>query len=71
MIYEKSEEVKNPYTFVAKLPKAENIPHFDDTNFRRSGIFSPKILNAALNGKICSMSLNLNENCLVFTTDNH
>jgi len=44
IVYEKTEEVKNPYTKVCTLPVVPHSTAFDDTNIRRTGIFSPKLL---------------------------
>jgi hypothetical protein len=46
MVFEKGEEVKNPYLFVAKLPTntMQYLP-FEDSNFKKGGSFNPKLLN--------------------------
>ena len=44
-VYEKSEEVKNPYIFNSKLPAPQGLTLFEDINIKRPGQFAPKLLN--------------------------
>lgn len=70
-VFEKNEENKNPYTFVAKLPAPQGLVLYEDANIKRGGQFSPKLINQVMKAKICSMAINSLENTLVFTTDNN
>jgi hypothetical protein len=71
MVYEKGEDVKNPFNFVAKLPAPQGLTIFEDINFKRPGQFTPKLLNQTMRCKIHSMTMNSQENTLVFTTENN
>ena len=71
LIYEKSEDIKNPYLLVAKLPQNNGSIIYDDSNIKRTGALNPKLLNAVMKSRINSMCMNSSENTLVFTTSNN
>lgn len=75
LVFEKSEEVKNPFYFVAKLPavgKNLQSSSLEETgNIRRSNPFHPKLMAAVMKSRVLSMTMNSQENTLVFSTDNN
>jgi WD40 repeat protein len=61
MIYEKSEDAKNPYMKIAQLPQSEK----KDKNEY------PELLPGIMASRIRSMALSSTDDCIIFTTDNH
>jgi hypothetical protein len=45
LVYEKSEEIKNPYFLIAQLPTVQHSSLFEDSNIRKQGVFNPKFLS--------------------------
>lgn len=62
MIYEKSEEPKNPYHRIATLPT---------TTDAKSDKDYPMLMAGVMSSKVRCMSLNATEDSLVFTTENN
>jgi hypothetical protein len=62
MIYEKSEEPKNPYHRIATFPTS--------TDARQDKDY-PMLLAGVMSSKVRSMGLNSSEDSLVFTTENN
>jgi WD40 repeat protein len=62
MIYEKSEEPKNPYHRIATLPT---------TTDSKSDKDYPMLMAGVMSSKVRWMSLNASEDSLVFTTENN
>ena len=62
MIYEKSEEPKNPYHRIATLPT---------TTDAKSDKDYPMLMAGVMSSKVRCMSLNTSEDSLVFTTENN
>ena len=71
LVYERTEEVKNPFKNIVEMPGKTLPIAFDDTNIRRQGVFTPKLMGSVGKSPVHSMSLNVSENMMVFSTDNH
>lgn len=62
MIYEKSEDPKNPYNRIAKLPQSEKDDKTEEYLELKAGIMSARVK---------CMSLTSVDDCIVFTTENN
>ncbi len=71
IVYEKSEEVKNPYFQLAQLPVVQHKAGYEDANIKRTGTFNPKLMSAVMRSTIQSMSLSSNEDIIIFATENN
>jgi WD40 repeat protein len=61
MIYEKSEDAKNPYMKIAGLPQSEKKDRLD----------YPELMIGVMSSRIRCMTLSSTDDCIVFTTDNN
>jgi hypothetical protein len=64
MIYEKSEDPKNPYNRIAKLPQSEKEDKTEELYIQQ---LKPGIMSA----RVKCMSLTSVDDCIVFTTENN
>lgn len=71
IVYQKSEEVKNPYFQLAQLPTLQHSAQYEDANIKRAGVFNPKLMSAVMRSSIRSLALAQNEEHLIFSSDNN
>jgi len=64
MIYEKSEEPKNPYHRIATLPTNSDVKSDKEKDY-------PMLLAGIMSSKVRYMALSSAEDTLVFTTENN
>jgi WD40 repeat protein len=71
LVYEKSEDVKNPFNQIAQLPIVPYSTLYEDSNIKKHGSFNPKLMTHMMKSSIVSMTLSSNENNLIFTTESN